>query len=63
MPPSDRRYLDQVVTRPGPFTDPDVKIGDEVINHLESVKVLLVNQSKWGPCGLLMRSGLCSSSK
>ena len=45
MPAVNRRHLDQLVTRPGPFTDPDVEFGDVTIEHLEKIKVLSVTGS------------------
>ena len=37
-----RRYLNNFLTRPGPFTDPDFVSGTETIASLEASKVLLV---------------------
>ena len=37
-----RKYLDNVLTKPGPFTDPDFVPGVETITGLETSKVLLV---------------------
>ena len=32
------------MTRPGPFTDPDLEFGDETVKSLESMKVLFVTR-------------------
>ena len=40
--PLHRRYLDHVLTQPGPFTDSDWTPGEDTINSLESSRVLLV---------------------
>lgn len=39
-----RKYLDNILTRAGPFSDEDWVPGQETINGLESSKVLLVWQ-------------------
>ena len=38
-----RRYLDQVLSRSGPFTDEEWMPGDETIRTLEDSKVLFVH--------------------
>ena len=40
-----RRYLDNFLTRPGPFTDPQAALGQETIDQLSAAKILYVTQS------------------
>jgi hypothetical protein len=39
-----RRYLDNFLTRPGPFTDPQAALGQETIDQLSNAKILYVTQ-------------------
>ena len=39
---SGRKYLDQILTQPGPFADDDWIPGEETIDKLEKAKVLSV---------------------
>jgi hypothetical protein len=35
-----RKYLDNILTRSGPFTDPDAALGENTIEMLSSSKIL-----------------------
>lgn len=38
----NRKYLDNVLRRAGPFTDPDWVPGDQIIQSLESMRILVM---------------------
>lgn len=43
---SYRKYLDGILSKPGPFAGEDYEGGPEVLSNLEQIKILLVD------CGL-----------
>lgn len=40
---ASRRYLDSIILKGGPFTDPDSDLGQGTISRLEAAKVLSVS--------------------
>ncbi|KAL2270237.1 hypothetical protein VTJ83DRAFT_2421 [Remersonia thermophila] len=55
--PARWRYLDQVRTRPGPFTNPDLFSGEQVAAAMESMKILVIGAGGLG-CEILKNLAL-----
>jgi len=52
-----RKYLDNILTRSGPFTDPDTTLGDPTIELLSSSKILVIGAGGLG-CEILKNLAL-----